>query len=377
MLRKLSLLASCLMLSAILTLPRTIARAQDNAVITLDDQTPSVDVVITPTNGAAGVVYAELDGAQLHLLDSAGAETLGLIDKRITAIGIQVAQGATPHTLRLERLPGVSVARVMLTPQTTLPEVAVVSVNQPVTVLDAPIAARVELAPAVSLPVTVNEQNNMVTLQFTDQQVTAQITDASGVVMLTGNGGSSISGLTVRLDVGAYGLTMSNRDLTTKSAVLVSLSTAPALTMSAAAVATPTETPAAEAQPDTVGVCTATVNVRSVNVRSGPGTAYSVLGYAAQNSVLPVGGIAREGGWLLVQTDIGAGWISDTTAMLAGSCDSLTTYDIAVRNTQPPNLAQPQPSSGGTTGGAPATGGGHDDHDDHDDHDEHEGGGDD
>jgi hypothetical protein len=375
MLRNFFMLASCLMLSAILALPRTSAHAQDNAVITLDDQTPSVDVVITPTNGAPGVVYAELDGAQLHLLDSAGAETLGLIDKRITAIGIQVAQGATPHTLRLERLPGVSVARVMLTPQTTLPEVSVVSVNQPVKVLDAPIAARIELAPAVSLPVTVNEQNNMITLQFTDQQVTAQITDAGGMVMLTGNGGSSISGLTVRLDVGAYGLTMSNRDLTTKSAVLVSLSNAPALTMSAAMLATPTETPAAEAQPVTVGVCTATVNVRSVNVRSGPGTAYSVLGYAAQNSVLPVGGIAREGGWLLVQTDIGAGWISDTTATLAGSCDSLTTYDIAVRNTQPPNLAQPQPSSGEpTTGGAPATGGGHDDHDDHD---EPEGGDDD
>lgn len=371
MLRKLFMLSSCLLLSAVLVLPRASARAQDNAVITLDDQTPSVDVVITPANGAPGVVYAELDSAQLHLLDSTGVEVLNLIDKRINAIGIQVAQGAAPHTLRLERLPGVSVARVMLTPQANLPEVTAASSSQPVNVFNAPVSATVELAPATSLPVTVDDQNNMITVQFTDHEVTAQIIDAKGTVLMTGNGGSGISGLTVRLEAGMYGLNMSNRDLSTKSSVLVSLSTAPALTMGTALAANPTGTPAPEAQPATAGTCTATVTAASANVRSGPGTAYSVLGYAARNSVLPVGGVNREGGWLLVQADVGSGWISTTTATLAGSCNALTTYDIPVRNTQPPVIARQPPTTGGTGSGAPVGGG---EHEEHGEQGEHEGG---
>lgn len=126
-LRQASLALSALIWLTASLAPKSFVKAQADPLIILDNATPSADIVIMPTNGATGAVYAELDGAALKLLDAANVEVLTLTDKRIAAIGIQLAQSATPHILHLERLAGVAAARVQVTAQKTLPEVKLTS----------------------------------------------------------------------------------------------------------------------------------------------------------------------------------------------------------------------------------------------------------
>ena len=99
---------------SIMARPAT-AQAGTSQPIVLNDATPSVDIVITPTGGAQGVVYLQLDGVHVQLLDSSKNEILSLIDKRIWGLAIQIPQGAASETLHLERLPGVSAAQAIIT----------------------------------------------------------------------------------------------------------------------------------------------------------------------------------------------------------------------------------------------------------------------
>lgn len=352
MLRKSVLLIVLIGMIALLGMARMPTVAQANPVITLDAATPAVDIVVTPSNGASGVIYVEMDGVRLSIRNSSNVEVLSLIDNRVAAVAIQLAEGAKPHTLHLERLPGVQTGRAQIVPQTALPAVAVASTGAPVTSLAAPSAGKVAVTPASTIPVVVNDQANMVTLQFPPQVATMQLVDGAGTVVLTSQVGQEVSGLSLRLAAGQYTLNLANQDLTAKSEVVVALSTGPAMMLPAAA-ATPEPSPTAQAQSGgNVAACMATITSESVNVRSGPGTAYSVLGFTTQGNVLPVGGVNREGGWLLVQSGAGAGWISSTVADLSGNCQGLTVYDIPVRNanTEAPGINQ-QPSAPGQGGG--------------------------
>lgn len=353
MLRKIGLFIVLIGILALFAAPRTPTIAQGNPVITLDAATPAVDIVVTPTNGASGVVYIELDGAHLSVRNSANVVTLSLADSRVAAVAIQLAEGAKPQTLHLERLPGLTTARAQIVAQTTLPAVNVTSTDAPITALGAPASGKVAVTPASSIPINVNDQANMVTLQFPPQEATMQLTDGGGALVLTSQVGQEISGLSLRLAVGQYVMNLANRDLSAKSEVVVALSSGPALMLPAA---TPTQQPTAISPTQSAGdtaACVATITVTSVNVRSGPGTAYSILGYTTLGSILPVGGLNREGGWLLVQSQAGAGWISNTVAEVSGNCKNLPVYDIPVRNAnvQPPGVNQ-QPSNPGQGSGS-------------------------
>ena len=351
MFKKLGLFIILVGLIALFGAPRISITAQGNPVLVLDAATPAVDIVVTPTNGAAGVVYIEMDGIHLSMRNSANVEVLTLVDKRISVAAIQLAEGAKPQTLHLERLPGLATARAQIIPQTTMPAVNVASTGAPVTSLSTPMAGKVALAPASSIPVSTSDQANMVTLQFPGQDATIQLVDSSGSLMLTSQVGHEVSGLSLRLAPGQYSLNLANHDLTTKSEVVVALSSGPAL-MLPAATPTPELTSSPTQTAGNTEACTATITANSVNLRSGPGTAYSILGYTTQGSILPVGGLNREGGWLLVQSQAGAGWISNSVAELSGNCQSLPVYDIPIRNanTQQPGINQ-QPSSPGQGSG--------------------------
>ncbi|MCC7446153.1 MAG: hypothetical protein IT324_01995 [Anaerolineae bacterium] len=352
------------------------AQTQSDPVIVLDNATPSADITITPTNGATGAIYAELDSAALNLRDSAHNIVLSLSDPRVTAIGIRLAQHAAPHILHLERLPGLAMAQVKVTAQKALPEV---TLNAPVTVaesntLNSPAQIKALVAQTHTIPLTASASANLLTVQFAPQDTTFQLIASDTGVALTGIAGKQISGVSLRLSPGQYTLNLMNRDSAAKADVTVSLSPAPALTMARvvptatapaiAAVVTATSQPTQAAQ-----LCTATVNETNVALYSGPGTAYTTLGYATRGNVFAAGGVNREHGWLLVQSQIGGAWISEQAVMVAGDCNNLPVYDTPVQN------ASDQPTTTVHSGQQPGDHSESHDHGeehDNDEHDEHD-----
>ena len=70
----------------------------------------------------------------------------------------------------------------------------------------------------------------------------------------------------------------------------------------------------------------------SVNLRSGPGTGYSVLGYGYLNENYVVGGRNPENNWIVVGTDSGSAWMALTGVNLQGACDALTVFNIPLRD---------------------------------------------
>src|SRR5512147_226967 len=84
-------------LFAVVSRPVT-AQANTNQPIILNDTTPSVEIVVTPTDGAQGVIYLQLDGVHVQLLDNTKNEILSMIDKRVQGLAIQIAQGSAAGT---------------------------------------------------------------------------------------------------------------------------------------------------------------------------------------------------------------------------------------------------------------------------------------
>ena len=56
-----------------------VIHAQDNPAITLDDKTPSVDVVITPDKGAPGTVYVDLQDPKERVRPFTAIATVSVI----------------------------------------------------------------------------------------------------------------------------------------------------------------------------------------------------------------------------------------------------------------------------------------------------------
>ncbi|MCI0714305.1 MAG: lytic transglycosylase domain-containing protein [Chloroflexi bacterium] len=72
--------------------------------------------------------------------------------------------------------------------------------------------------------------------------------------------------------------------------------------------------------------CTATVNVRRLNQRTGPGQAYAITGSVTRSDVLS--GISWDAGrsWLLVATDEGSVWMYAPYMSLSEDCQNLSVY---------------------------------------------------
>ena len=69
------------------------------------------------------------------------------------------------------------------------------------------------------------------------------------------------------------------------------------------------------------GECLIAAAGGQINIRSGPGTNFSVIGVLLPGQSLPVIGV--NGSWYLVSTQTGEGWISGTVGRLSGDCGNL------------------------------------------------------
>jgi len=340
-----ALIGMALISSPSVLAPRVRAQAQDNSLIVLNDAAPTAQVIVTLNNGAPGVVYVELQQAKLTLKDATGLDILTIADKRITGIGIQLVQGVATQTLSLERLPGVTQAQARIVAQAELPPVINVTPSDvEVKALVNLTYARMAVAPAAVMPIIASPTANQITAQFPAQDQSVRLLDGTGVPLLIATTGKAISGLSMRVEPGQYVMNTQNQDATSKADVVVALSPAPTTTLLAML---PTVVPAAAE----AVTCQATITTASANLRSGPGTAYSILGYSRRNAVLPVGGTNVEGGWLLVQNETSSAWVSSSIVQLSGNCNSLTAYNIPLRDavaSQPVIIRQP--SGDGQTG---------------------------
>ncbi|MEZ4663233.1 MAG: SH3 domain-containing protein [Caldilineaceae bacterium] len=96
---------------------------------------------------------------------------------------------------------------------------------------------------------------------------------------------------------------------------------------------------------------TAVVQVDTLNVRSGPGTNYSVVTQVRQGTALRVTGQVDNCGWLqIVTSDGAAGWVSGNarfTALAGGSCGDVP----RVAAPSAPAAASGSSSSGGSSSG--------------------------
>lgn len=338
------------------------AQQSTNSLITLDDSSPTANVVVTLDNNAPGVVYVEMNGAQATVTDTVSPDTLVIRDKRVSAFSFQLRQGAPTHILRLERLTGVPSAQVYIQAEAALPPI--IGASQAVSFLASgatgSTSATMHVAPAAMVPVTISGSSNMLSVQFADQPETMQLFDGSGTIILTKDPDNALGGLTINLAPGQYNLSIANSDPSTQSDIHLGLSTPPT---SQLALLAPAATP-------TIVPCSAHIVATTVNLRSGPGVGYSILGYGYQNDVMVVGGVNSQGGWLLVQTKVGAAWVSAQTVATNGNCSGLTAFNIPLRGapvsvtvTAQPNPVVIVPPAGGA--GGSGGGGGNDDGQDH------------
>ncbi|MFN8528890.1 MAG: SH3 domain-containing protein [Anaerolineae bacterium] len=372
--KRVTLFALLLMLIGLLPTLSVLGQADAN-VITLNDASPAIDVVVTLPADTTGTVALEFSGAAVRLTDATGALVFSAADPRLHALEMNIAPNSGSHTLTVERLPGITEAAVRVT---SLPELSLYGSANLVPGLSVATGQEVSLPltpdhPGDSVNISVTgETAGLITATFPGAGATAQLVDASGVVVVESVGGH-VDGINLLVDPGAYQFTMVSGGLA--SDIMAGVRLVSADSAGIVALAAP-----ASAQDSTVvnGSCTATVAVSSTNLRSGPGTGYTVLGYGYRSEIYNVGGHNAEDNWLLVARQDGTtAWVSRSTAQTSGDCAALTTFNIPTRDAQPAPLivVTQAPGSGGGSvivGGGSGTGtsGSGEDHE----HEEHEGG---
>jgi len=193
-------------------------------------------------------------------------------------------------------------------------------------------------------------QSGTIAARFPGAPVTAQlVNNETGAVVATLTG-SLIDGLSITVGAGSYQLVLLNNDSSQPTVANVSLTT-PSETDFAALVSqadgsniTVANTGAGAGTATTAPtLCQVTINMSSVNLRSGPGTGYSILDYVFRGDILPVGGTNSEHSWLVVGTETGSAWMSGALGILSGECSDLPVYDIPYREAVMPQLSIQQP----------------------------------
>jgi len=362
------------------------AWAQQNSdLITLNDATPGIDVVITLPADSTGTIALSFEGAAVRLLDANGTVVFTVADPRLHGLELNIVPNSGSHTLTVERLPGVTEAFVKVA---SLPEL---TQNSNLALTPAANLA-VSFNQEVSLPLSVEHPGDTVqvsipaeavgvlTTTFSGATATTQLLDAAGVVIAQSSGGH-IDGMNFMLDSGEYQFTLVSSDLTAPIIAGVSaVSAADAgfvlVEAPASAVIETVSTTADSLTTDGVA-CTALVTVSSSNLRSGPGTGYSVLGYGYRGETLVVGGQNPQNNWIVVGTDTGSAWVAVSNVALQGSCAALTVFNIPLRDAQPAPLVITTTGQTGSSGEYISGGSGSTYQDDDSDDGGDDGGGDD
>jgi Bacterial SH3 domain len=129
-----------------------------------------------------------------------------------------------------------------------------------------------------------------------------------------------------------------------------------ALAFQVPVTAIPTSTPAPLPTPTTQANSQAVVTIESVNIRSGPGTTYSVQAYAARGDILIILGQAYDCGWLEIRMPDGqTGWVSSTYVTYSLPCGAIAQASIPPEPTPATQASSCDPSGSidisNTTGG--------------------------
>lgn len=368
------------------TVVPALAQSQPSDVIVLDDTTPSVMANVTLPKDATGVVSLNLNNVSVLVTDSTGKTVFQVADGRVHNLELSIVPNSGAQTIKIERLPGTLQAAVTINSLIELTNVGTAQFVDAATLT--PNQERALQLDAsnpggtVQFDIPVNTTGVMSSTYF-GANVTSQLVDKNGTVLATSYGGT-IDGLNMVLDGGSYGMTLVGNGLTTPiTAGVQVMPSDPALF---AVLELPAATPAAEivsaatAIPSTAQtvarVCNATIAGTSVNLRSGPGTGYNVLGYGYQNETYPVGGINPEQNWLVIGLPNGSAWVSRTLVNITGTCDNLTVFNIPLQNAQDPQIIIQPNNNGGSQSNSFFSGGESHEHEGRE-HGEHEGGGDD
>lgn len=334
------------LVSVLLSMTLPALAQQDNPnLITLNDASPAIDVVITLPTDTSGSISLDLALASVTLTDANNAVVFTAADERLHGLEFNIAPNSGTHTLTVERLPGVAEAYVSVD---SLPEMTVNGTVELVESNTLTLRQEVMLSlttgnPGATVAVEIpSDAVGVITATFPGALATTQLVDSEGVLVAQSVGGH-IDALTFMLDGGNYDFTVLGNNLTGTVVVgvrAVSIEEAGFTIVKAPSlpVETVTET----------SFCNATVVASSANLRSGPGTGYSVLGYAYRGEIYPIGGQNQENNWVVIGTpDGGSAWLSLDVAQIGGACNQLTIFDTPTRDAVPAQLT----ITGGTSNG--------------------------
>lgn len=317
--------------------------AQDNAgLITLNDATPAIDVIISLPPDTTGAIALDFSGAAVTLTDAVGSVVFQAGNVHLHGLELNLAPNTGSHTLTVSRLPGLAQASVQVR---SLPELTQNGTVEQVT------TRMLTFNQAVSLPLSnvhpgdtvsvsiPNETTGVLTATFPRASATTQLVDANGIV-IAGSSGGHVDGMNLVLDTGEYQFTLMSSDLS--EPVFAGIQAVSATDGGFIVLQAPESTVSIVSS--SITPCVATVNVSSTNLRSGPGTGYSILGYGYRNQTFSVGGHNPEDNWLVVQTDVGSAWVARTNIHTQGDCTSIEVFNIPLRDAQPVPLVITTPA---------------------------------
>lgn len=358
-----------------------LAQQNDPDVITLNDATPAIDVAITLPVNATGTIALELVQASAKVTDSNDAVVFYAADERLHGLEFNLAPNSGSHMLTVERLPGVTEAYVKVTSLsdmtrngtvTFVENTNTVSLNQEValTLSGEQPGGTVD----VSIP---QDTTGVVTATFPGAYATTQLVDKSGAVLAESTGGH-VDGVTFVLDGGAYDFTLLGSGLTDSvvAGVRVVSVQEGGFTVLEAPTTPQNEVVVSNSNNATEPACTATVFASSANLRSGPGTGYSILGYAYRGETYTIGGRNQEGTWIVVGTSDGnSAWMAVNATLIRGACAQVPVFDTPTQDAAPAQL-----SITGSNGNTQSVSNGDDDHhetsehetSEHEEHEEHD-----
>ncbi|RMG88230.1 MAG: hypothetical protein D6712_04045 [Chloroflexi bacterium] len=330
--------------SALLLVFGGAALAQDD-IITLNDASPSIDAVITLPQDMSGVVSLDLQNASVTMLDSNNEVVFLMTDPRVHHLELSIAPNTGTHTVHVERLPGAVEAYVRIeskSEMTTTPPAAELTQGQVTLNQEAALPLN-SSAPGGSVDVAIpQDTTGLVQATFPGANATAQVVDESGQVVAAAYNGH-VDAVNMLVDGGNYTFTILGNNLASDVVAGVAVAPQEAVAEEIAPIAVDnsadmgiveTGAPAGDA-PQTAAACTATISASSVNLRSGPGTGYTVLSYGYRGETYPVGGQNPQGNWFVIGTDTGSAWVSGSVIVRSGECDGLTVYNIPYREAEP------------------------------------------
>jgi uncharacterized protein YraI len=305
--------------------------AQDNGLITLDDATPAIDVVVALPPDATGALRLTLVDAAVTLTDEMNNTVFYATDDRLHGLELNIAPNSGSHTLTVQRLPYAATASVGIeaVDNIAVNGMAVQTTEEAITLGQSVNLGFTPTQPGDTVPVSITgETQGVVTAVFPEMNATTQVVDADGIVVMASYNGH-VDGFNAVLDSGDYELTILTNGTETEQMAVVRAVPVEETTFLVAQAST--ETVSNEEVVQSAG-CEAQVVVNSVNFRSGPGMGYSIIDYGFYNEQYPVGGRNSTNDWVVISTgENSSAWVAASTLSFGGSCNGLAVHDVPYR----------------------------------------------